>query len=59
MAVEIKEVIIRATVDYPSSAQSVEESPIEPSLNKEADQSLIVNACVKQVLKILRQKEKR
>jgi len=54
MPVEIKELIIRTQIDYPDAK---EQSPA--SVPTDYDPSLIVESCVKQVLKILKQEQKR
>lgn len=60
MAVEIKELIIRAVVDYPDTPASKEggkSSKYDPQA--EHNQQAIIQACVKQVMKILKQQKKR
>ena len=60
MAIEIKELVIRAVVDYPSSgAEKSQGSPQDPVDREEGDQSAMIDACVKQVLKIIERKQKR
>lgn len=60
MAVEIKELIIRATVDYQQQGgdKGDKDNKATPGA-KDQDQSALVEACVRQVLKILKQKEQR
>lgn len=60
MPVEIKELVIRAVVDYSSSGD--EEKQVSPDVQpeqEERDESAIIDACVKQVLKIMERKQKR
>jgi hypothetical protein len=61
MAVEIKELVIRAVVDYPSS--SGHKVPEAADRHVQPDPTELVNICVeqsvKQVLKILKQQQKR
>ncbi len=60
MAVEIKELIIRATVDYQQEGGDKGGKENKAASGAEdQDQSALVEACVKQVLKILKQKEQR
>jgi hypothetical protein len=58
MAVEIKELIIRARVDYGSSKETMPKSEAA-DLSSLPSEEAMVKACVKQVLKILKQKKKR
>lgn len=60
MAIEIKEIVIRAVVDYqsPGEQKNQTNSPNQPD-DAEKDQSAIIEACVKQVLKIIERKQKR
>ena len=57
MAVEIKELVIRAVVDYPSQQGKDATEANEPANSQ--GQPDIVEACVKQVMKILKQKQQR
>lgn len=61
MAVEIKELVIRAVVDYPSSSGNKDQEHVDRHL--QPDPTELVNICVeqsvKQVLKILKQHQKR
>ena len=57
MPIEIKELIIRATVD-PSGAGKQGEAPASRK-GKQPDGGEIVAQCVEQVLEILRQREER
>ena len=60
MAIEVKELVIRAVVDYSSSGdEKSQDSPNERSEQDEREQSAIIDACVKQVLKIIERKQKR
>jgi hypothetical protein len=60
MAIEIKELVIRAVVDYSASGDEKKQIPLhEQSEHEEREQSAIVEACVKQVLKIIERKQKR
>jgi hypothetical protein len=60
MAIEVKELVIRAVVDYSSSGdEKRQDSPNERSEQEESEQSAIIDACVKQVLKIIERKQKR
>lgn len=60
MAIEIKELVIRAVVDYPSSDNKKKQTPShEQAVYEEKDESAIIDACVKQVLKIIERKQKR
>ena len=60
MAIEVKELVIRAVVDYSSSGdEKRQDSPAERSEQEESEQSAIIDACVKQVLKIIERKQKR
>lgn len=60
MAIEIKELVIRAIVDYsPSSGDEKRENSAKRAEIEERDESAIVDACVKQVLKIIERKQKR
>jgi len=60
MAIEIKELVIRAVVDYSSSGNEKGQiPPDEQPDHEEIDQSAIIDACVKQVLKIIERKQKR
>ena len=60
MPVEIKELVIRAVVEYPSSDnEKGQDSPQNQPDYEERDESAIVDACVKQVLKIIERKQKR
>lgn len=60
MAIEVKELVIRAVVDYSSSGhEKKQDSPNERSEQEESEQSAIIDACVKQVLKIIERKQKR
>lgn len=60
MAIEIKELVIRAVVDYSSSGDEKRQISLpEQSENEEQDESAIIDACVKQVLKIIERKQKR
>jgi hypothetical protein len=61
MAVEIKELVIRAVVAYPSSSGNNNPEYADPHV--QPDPSELINKCVeqsvKQVLKILTQQQKR
>jgi hypothetical protein len=57
MAVEIKELVIRAVVDY--RQESEKNSPGASSQDRDLDQEAIVEACVRRVLKILNRSNKR
>lgn len=57
MAVEIKELIIRAVVEYPQEPNAGNGEATETASH--ADQEAIVQACVRQVLKILNRSNKR
>jgi hypothetical protein len=60
MAIEIKELVIRAVVDYPASGnEKGQASAREQADYEERDESAIIDACVKQVLKIIERKQKR
>jgi len=60
MAIEIKEIVIRAVVDYPSSDNQKDQSSAQNQFDyEEKDQSSIIEACVKQVLKIIERKQNR
>ena len=54
MAVEIRELVIRAVIKSERPPQKAESSPHEIQ-----DQHAIIEACVKQVLKILKRKQER
>lgn len=57
MAVEIKELVIRAVVDY---KQESEKSKVgEAQSNLSAEKEAIVQACVRQVLRIINRSNKR
>lgn len=60
MAVEIKELIIRATLEDSADGKKGQAEKKEGSTpSGESEQSAIVEACVKQVLKILKQQQQR
>lgn len=60
MAVEIKELVIRAVVNYSSSDdEKGRDSFYEQTEQEETKQAAIVDACVKQVLKIIERKQQR
>lgn len=59
MAVEIKELIIRAVVDYKEPESFGEsDTPLASQQSHTSEQQLI-QACVKQVLKILKKQQQR
>ena len=58
MAVEIKELVIRAVIDYPKEPVSGVLGASEGSRG-EAEHEAIVQACVRQVLKIINRSNKR
>lgn len=57
MPVEIKELVIRTVVDYSSEEGEIDTA--NASMPLEQDTSAIIQSCVKQVLKILKQEQKR
>lgn len=57
MAVEIKELVIRAVIDYPKGHES--EGPAASGAGSDAEREAIVQACVRQVLKIMNRSNKR
>jgi hypothetical protein len=60
MAIEIKEFVIRAVVDYSASADEKGQAPHQDRVDGEDnEQSAIIDACVKEVLKIIERKQKR
>ena len=58
MPVEIKELIIRAVVTADSGPTDQTSGP-ERDLDADLDREAIIQACVKQVLRILKKKEER
>lgn len=57
MAVEIKELVIRAVVDY---KQESEKSKVDEAQSRlAAEKEAIVQACVRQVLRIINRSNKR
>lgn len=54
MAIEIKELVIRAQADY-----SDKNTPTSNISQENIDPQVLVETCVKQVLKILKQQQKR
>jgi hypothetical protein len=56
MPVEIKELVIRAVIKDENKSDQANGSAFQPDL---FDQQAIVEACVKQVLKILKRKQER
>lgn len=58
MPIEIKELVIRATVNNKPPSGNGSASQQQPSGN-EADQEAIISACVEQVLQILKDKVER
>ena len=58
MAVEIKELVIRAVIDYQTTSK---EAPTNNNNHQPltADQAIIVDACVKKVLQIINRTNKR
>lgn len=57
MAVEIKELVIRAIVDYDTGSRS--ESPNTGLPMREDEKQELIQECVKQVLKVLKKKQQR
>lgn len=55
MAVEIKELVIKATVDREADTETTDTNPVEPSV----DTHSIVRSCVEQVLNILKREKER
>jgi hypothetical protein len=55
MPVEIRELVIRAI----TTSDSVSDSDSEPSATTLVDQEEVIQACVKQVLKILKKEKER
>jgi hypothetical protein len=58
MAVEIKELVIHAEVDYQPAGENEQDQIEEPSM-PELDMDAIVEACVKRVMKIMKQNQQR
>jgi len=58
MAVEIKELVIRAVIDYPKENES-RDSGTSDGIRGEAEREAIVQACVRQVLKLINRSNKR
>lgn len=57
MAVEIKELVIRALVDYQEEA--LKSNKQAESMQMELNQEAIIEACVRKILKIIAQSNKR
>ncbi|MCB0614918.1 MAG: hypothetical protein H6573_23895 [Lewinellaceae bacterium] len=57
MAVEIKELIIRAVVDY--RQEDEKSNPGAAQGSQEVDKEAIIQACVRQVLRIINRSNKR
>lgn len=57
MAIEIKELIIRAVVDYERVQENPNQQPFVADVDR--DKEAIIQACVKQVLKIINRTNKR
>ena len=57
MAVEIKELVIRAVIDYRQEGEKNQPEPM-PN-NQQLEQEAMVQACVRQVLKIINRSNKR
>lgn len=57
MAVEIKELIIRAVVDYEQTQE--QQNGKQAATQEGRDKEAIIQACVKQVLKIINRSNKR
>ena len=54
MAVEIKELVIRATVEHTTTSLGA-----TPRMNSSQDADALVESCVKEVLKILKRSKER
>lgn len=59
MPIEIKELVIKATVDNQTAANRQSTRRGSGSSNTNIDQQAIIDACIEQVLQILRDKAER
>ena len=59
MSLEIRELVIKATIEADSGETASTSTAQSPSANGTDTQELLINLCVEKVLEILREKQER